>query len=183
MSLLPLAFEWPPATTVEVVFDEARIRNRVDELAAAISTDYVGHDLVMIGILKGAYVFTCDLSRALSIPAVVDFASISRYRRAPDQREVRITHDVEADLQGKDVLLVEDIIDTGLTLHYLVQEFGRRGSKSMALCSLLDRPDLRLADTQLDYTGFEVSDEFLVGYGLDFREQYRNLPYIGRLAL
>lgn len=181
MTASPLALELPRTGVVEVVFDEARIRSRVDELAAAISEDYADRDLVLVGILKGAQLFTCDLSRALSIPAVVDFASISRYRRAPSLKEVRITHDVEADLTGKDVLIVEDIIDTGLTLHYLVQEFGRRGPRSIALCSLLDRPDLRLADIRLDYTGFEVSEEFLVGYGLDFREQYRNLPYIGRL--
>lgn len=165
----------------DIVFDEARIRRRVRELGAAISADYAGGDLVMIGILRGAYLFACDLCRALSVPVVLDFASISRYRRSPGVKEVHITQDVEANLKGRDVLIVEDIVDTGLTLHYLVQEFARRRPRSVALCSLLDRPDLRLADTSLDYTGFEISEEFLVGYGLDFREHYRNLPYIARL--
>jgi hypoxanthine phosphoribosyltransferase len=183
VSVSPLAIERPLTGSIEVVFDEALIGNRVAELAAMISRDYAGRDLVLVGILKGAQPFTCDLSRALSVPAIVDFASISRYRRAPGLKDVRIIHDVEVDLGGKDVLVVEDIIDTGLTLHYLVQEFQQRRPESIALCSLLDRPDLRLADIRLDYTGFEVSEEFLVGYGLDFREQYRNLPYIGRLEI
>ena len=169
----------PPA---EIVFDEARIQGRVRELAAAISADYAGGEIVLIGILKGAQLFASDLARALSLPTRLDFAAISRYRRAPGIKEVRITHDVDVDLRGRDVLVVEDIIDTGLTLHYLVQEFRRRGPRSIALCSLLDRPDLRLADTRLDYVGFEVSEEFLVGYGLDYRERYRNLPYIARLG-
>ncbi len=167
----------------EIVFDEHSIRRRVAELAAAVSADYAGREPVLIGILKGAELFACDLARALSVPAVLEFASISRYRRSPNSKEVRITHDVEVDLKGRDVLIVEDIVDTGLTLHYLAQEFGRRKPRSIALCSLLDRPDLRLTGTELEYVGFEISEEFLVGYGLDFRERYRNLPYIARLEI
>lgn len=165
-----------------VVFDEACIQNRVGELGRAISADFADRNLILIGILKGAQPFACDLARALSIPASLDFATISRYRRAPDLKEVRITHDVESDLSGKDVLIVEDIVDTGLTLHYLVGEFRCRAPRSISLCSLLDRPGLRLPDLRLDYVGFEVSEEFLVGYGLDFRERYRNLPFIARLG-
>ncbi len=167
----------------EVVYDEATIRRRVGELAAEISRDYTGSDLAVVGILKGAYLFGCDLARALTVTCLLDFVSISRYRRAPSQREVRITGDLEIDLRGRDLLLVEDIVDTGLTLHYLIEVFRRRGPRSVGICSLLDRPNLRLAEIPVKYVGFDVNDEFLVGYGLDYRERFRNLPYIASLDL
>lgn len=166
-----------------VVYDEAAIRRRLAELAAEISRDYAGSDLVVVGILKGAYLFACDLVRALTISCALDFVSISRYRRAPSQREVRITGDLEIDPRGRDLLIVEDIVDTGLTLHYLTEVFRRRGPRSVGICSLLDRPDLRLADIPVKYVGFNATDEFLVGYGLDYRERFRNLPFIASMEL
>jgi hypoxanthine phosphoribosyltransferase len=171
------------ASIREVVYDEAAIRRRVAGLADEISRDYAGSDLAVVGILKGAYLFACDLVRALSVPCVLDFVSISRYRRVPSQREVRITSDLEIDPRGRDLLIVEDIVDTGLTLHYLIDVLRRREPRSVGICSLLDRPNLRLAEIPVRYVGFDVNDDFLVGYGLDYRERFRNLPFIATLEL
>lgn len=167
-----------------VVFDESTLQRRVKEIAAQVSLDYRGKDLIVVGILKGAHIFTCDLVRNITIPVVMDFVSISRYKRAPNHKEVKITHDLEADISGKDILLVEDIIDTGLTLHYLAGILKKREPKSVAICSLLDRPALRLAEIPMKYVGFNVDEEqFLIGYGLDYREQYRELPFIAEMNL
>ncbi|HUV12461.1 MAG TPA: hypoxanthine phosphoribosyltransferase [Acidobacteriota bacterium] len=167
-----------------VVFDESTLQRRVQEIAAQVSFDYRGRELIVIGILKGAHIFTCDLIRYITIPVVMDFVSISRYKRAPGYKEVAITHDLEADIKGKDILLVEDIIDTGLTLHYLAGILKQREPKSIAICSLLDRPALRLADIPMKYVGFNVDEEqFLIGYGLDYREQYRELPFIAEMHI
>jgi hypoxanthine phosphoribosyltransferase len=167
-----------------VVFDEVTLQRRVKEIAAQVSLNYRGKDLIVIGILKGAHIFTCDLVRHITIPVVMDFVSISRYKRAPNHKEVKITHDLEADIRGKDILLVEDIIDTGLTLHYLAGILKQREPKSVAICSLLDRPALRLAEIPMKYVGFNVDEEqFLIGYGLDYREQYRELPFIAEMNL
>jgi len=167
-----------------VVFEEATIQRRVKEIAAQVTLDYRGRDLIVIGILKGAHIFTSDLVRNITIPVVMDFVSISRYKRAPGYKEVTITHDLEADIRGRDILLVEDIIDTGLTLHYLAGILKQREPKSVAICSLLDRPALRLAEIPMKYVGFNVDEEqFLIGYGLDYREQYRELPFIAEMHL
>ena len=167
----------------ETILDRETIARRVTELGREISRDYQGKEVVLIGILKGAYLFASDLTRAISIPCVMEFVSISRYRRSSGFKEVRLIQDVEIDLSGRHVILVEDIVDTGLTLHYLVEELSRRSPHSIEICSLLDRPELRLADIPLRYVGFNVSEEFLVGYGLDFRERYRGLPFIATLDL
>jgi hypoxanthine phosphoribosyltransferase len=168
---------------LEVVLEESRIQARIGELARRISADYRGRNPLLVAILKGAHLFACDLVRRLSIEASLEVIAISRYRRTPEVKEVTITLDLEVDLRGRDVILVEDIVDTGLTLSYLVDELQRRDPASLVACSLLDRPTLRLAEIPLKYVGFDVSEDFLVGYGLDHREQYRNLPYIAVMAL
>jgi hypoxanthine phosphoribosyltransferase len=167
-----------------VVFDQSTVERRVKEIAAQVSLDYQGRELIVIGILKGAHIFTSDLVRYITIPVVMDFVSISRYKRAPGEKEVKITHDLEAEIHGKDILIVEDIIDTGLTLHYLAGILKEREPKSVAICSLLDRPALRLAEIPMKYVGFNVNEEqFLIGYGLDYRDQYRELPFIAEMNI
>jgi hypoxanthine phosphoribosyltransferase len=166
----------------KVLFSEEQIRSRVRELAAEISHDYNGSDLVIAGILKGAQLFTCDLARSLRIPVSVDFLSLSRYKRSPQTRVVEITQDLEASIEGRELLLIEDIVDTGLTLHYLIQQLTQRDPRSISVCSLLDRRALRLADIPLRYAGFHVNEEFLVGYGLDYRERFREAPCISVLS-
>jgi hypoxanthine phosphoribosyltransferase len=167
----------------EIVFSEEKITLRVRQLAREITEDYRGKELLVAAILKGAQIFACDLVRELALPASLDFISISHYKRAPGTKEVRITKDLENSIDGRHVLLVEDIVDTGLTLHYLIQVLGARNPASIVVCSLLDRPALRLAEIPMKYVGFDVSQEFLVGYGLDYREHYRDLPYIASVDL
>jgi len=176
-------FKAPPLPELEtVVLERQTIARRVRALGKLISRDYRGlGDLTVIGILTGAFVFTCDLIRALSLPVVADFMSISRYARRPATGEVMILKDLQSDITGRHVLLVEDIVDTGLTIHYLARNLSNRHPASLAICTLLDRVELRLADIPIRYTGFHVSSEFLVGYGLDFQEKYRNLPYIASM--
>ncbi|HUG43394.1 MAG TPA: hypoxanthine phosphoribosyltransferase [Acidobacteriota bacterium] len=175
--------ERPDEPVIErVLFSEGQIRARIQSLAAEISQDYAGADLVMAGILKGAQLFTCDLARSLRVPVSVDFLSLSRYKRSPQTRVVEITQDLEASIAGRDLLLVEDIVDTGLTLHYLIQQLTERAPRSISVCSLLDRSALRLADIPLRYAGFHVNEEFLVGYGLDYRERFREAPCISVLS-
>ena len=167
----------------EVVFSEERIGLRVKQLAGEITRDYLDKELLVAGILKGAQIFACDLVRQLEIPAALDFISINHYKQAPGMKEVKITKDLEGSIEGRHVLLVEDIVDTGLTLHYLIDVLTSRNPASVVVCSLLDRPALRLAEIPLKYVGFDVSQEFLVGYGLDYRDQYRDLPYIASVDL
>jgi hypoxanthine phosphoribosyltransferase len=162
----------------EVVIPAAAIAVRVEELARRISRDYRDKEPLLVAVLKGAWVFATDLARRLETPAQLDTIAVARYRRSPGFREVRITQDVAVPLRGRHVLIVEDIVDTGLTLHYLVQELQRREPASVAVCSLLDRPGLRLAEIPLHYVGFEVAEDFLIGYGLDYQERFRNLPDI-----
>ena len=170
-----------PAGLKEVVFDQTTIQCRVGEIARGLDRDYRGSELVLAGILKGAFIFASDLARAVKFPVELDFIGLSRYRRPPNLKEARITRDLETDIFGKDLLLVEDIVDTGLTLHYLIEELRQRHPRSIAVCTLLDRPVLRLADIPLHYTGFSISEEFVVGYGLDYRDRYRDLPYIASM--
>jgi hypoxanthine phosphoribosyltransferase len=164
-----------------VVLDGRTIARRVRELGRQITRDYQGGSLMVVGILTGAFVFTCDLIRALRLPVMTDFMSISRFSMRPASGEVKILKDLQSDVSGRDLLLVEDIVDTGMTLHYLVRNLSNRRPSSLVICTLLDRADLRLADIPIRYTGFEVSSEFLVGYGLDFQGRYRNLPYIASM--
>ena len=157
---VPEAGKQLPLSIKEIFFDEETLAARVSEIANQITSDYQHRDLVVVGILKGAHVFTCDLVRQLGIPAAIDFISISRYRRRPDLKEVTVTHDLEVDIKGRDLLLVEDIVDTGLTLNYLIKVLEERDPASVKVCSLLDRPALRLAEIPMTYVGFNVQDEF-----------------------
>ncbi len=172
-----------PAAVQDVLLDEATILRRVGELARQISADYQGRELVVVGVLTGAFMFASDLVRRLSLPVSIDFIAISRYDPRPETGQVSIIKDLSEDIHGKEVLLIEDIVDTGLSLNYLVEILSARGPASIAICSLLDRSDLRLADIPLNYVGFNVTHEFLIGYGLDYRESYRNLPFVATMKL
>jgi hypoxanthine phosphoribosyltransferase len=165
---------------VEILFTEAQIQARVRALAGQISTDYKDRRLVVISILRGSVFFATDLTRLVSLPLSMDFLSISSYG---DDSEgvVRITKDLEENIAGKDALVIEDIVDTGFTLKYLLRTLGGRNPKSIEVCTLLDRRARRIIDVDLKYVGFEIPDKFVVGYGLDYRQRYRNLPYIGVL--
>jgi hypoxanthine phosphoribosyltransferase len=169
-----------PDEIVEILFTEPQIRSRVQALARQISTDYQGRDLVLISILRGSVFFATDLARQISLPLSMDFLSISSYG---DDSEgvVRITKDLEENIAGKDTLVIEDIVDTGFTLKYLLRTLGGRNPKSLEVCTLLDRRARRIIDLDLKYIGFEIPDKFVVGYGLDYRQRYRNVPYIGVL--
>lgn len=167
----------------EVLVTEEQLRTRVKELGAQISKDYEGKNLLLVSILKGAVVFMADLMRAVEIPCEIDFMVVSSYGGANTTTTglVKIIKDLDADLSGKDVLIVEDILDTGVTLSNLVPMLKMRNPNSVKICTIMDKPSRRKADIQADYTGFKVPDEFVVGYGLDFDEKYRNLPYVGVL--
>ncbi|MBI4446379.1 MAG: hypoxanthine phosphoribosyltransferase [Acidobacteria bacterium] len=171
-----------PAVVKEVVFDQEAIAKRIGELAAEISHSYRDLRPVLVVILKGAFVFACDLIRQMKVELTLDFIAKSPYL-ASRGGEVKIIKDLEQDISGRHVLLLEDIVDTGLTLNYLVRVLSSREPASLAICSLLDRPALRLADIPLRYVGFNVTDEFLIGYGLDYRDRYRNLPYIATMKI
>jgi hypoxanthine phosphoribosyltransferase len=166
-----------------VLLTEEQIRLRVRDLAAQINADYGARDLLLVTVLKGGLYFLADLSRSLTIPAAIDFMAISSYRAGPKRSgAVRLIKDLDEDLTGRHVLLVEDIIDTGLTMSYLLRTLRARDPADLAICTLLDKTTRRIVDDlPIRYRGFEAPDAFLVGYGLDFREQYRNLPYIGIL--
>ncbi len=163
----------------EVLFSAEQIAGRIRELGESISRDYAGRDLVLAGVLRGAAFFLVDLARALSIPVTVDFLAITGY--GPGSKAsgvVRIVKDLEEEIAGRDVLVVEDIVDTGLTLGYLLRILRARGPASLKVCTLLDRAVRRIVDPPIVYRGFEVPDTFVVGYGLDYQQRYRNLPFI-----
>ena len=166
----------------EVLLDEEAIRTEVARLAAQISADYADKTLHLVGVLKGAAVFLADLLRALSIPATMDFISIVPYGQVTASGVVRIRKDLDEPLEGKDVLVVEGICASGLSLSYLLRNFQTRGPASIKTCAFVAKRRERPADVTLDYIGREIPDVFVVGYGLDAQEQYRNLPYIARLA-
>jgi len=157
------------------------ISSRVSQLGAAISKDFAGRDPLMVGVLKGVYPFMADLARAISVPHSVDFLAICPFARRGECGSVRILKDLEEAAEGRHILLVEDIVDTGLTLHFLLRWFEARHPSSVVVCTLLDRPRRRLVDIPVAYRGFRIPDHFIVGYGLDYQERYRHLPYIGVL--
>jgi len=166
----------------QVLFSAQTIEERVRELGAAIARDYAGRNPLLVGVLKGVFIFMADLYRAVTIPAEVDFIAISSY--SPETRErgmVRLVKDLEISLTGRHVLFIEDMIDTGLTLHYLLGILQARRPASLEVCVLFDKTRRRLIDIPIKYRGFELPDRFVVGYGLDHREQYRNLPCVGLL--
>jgi len=165
---------------IEVLFSEERIRRRVQDLARQITADYNDRNLVLVSILRGSVFFATDLARLIELPLSMDFLSISSYGE-DSEGVVRITKDLEENIAGQDVLVIEDIIDTGFTLKYLLRTLGSRNPKSLEVCTLLDRRARRIIDMDLKYIGFEIPDKFVVGYGLDYRQRYRNLPYIGIL--
>jgi hypoxanthine phosphoribosyltransferase len=166
----------------ELVVGVAALQARVAELGAQIATDYAGRAPVLVGILKGATLFVADLARAINLPVEFDFMAVSSYGSATASSGiVRITKDLDSSIDGRDVILVEDIVDSGMTLRYLREYLERRNPASMAVCTLLDKQVARKADVAVEYVGFQIPDAFVVGYGLDYAERYRNLPYVGIL--
>ena len=161
-----------------IILTEEQIKSRVKDLAAEISADYEGLNPIVVAVLRGAVYFFVDLSRELSIPHSIDFLAISSYGAHPRVGGVKITKDLDLDIHGQHVLVVEDIIDTGLTLHYLIRALRERGPASLKVCALLDRSAQRIANLHLDYRGFEIEDEWVIGYGLDYKGQWRNLPCV-----
>jgi hypoxanthine phosphoribosyltransferase len=166
---------------IAVVISEADLQRRVRELGAEISRDYADRNPVLVAVLKGSFIFLADLVRAITVPVSLDFMAITRYGAGKRGGVVRIEKDLDLAITGREVLFVEDIVDTGLTLGYLVRTLQAREPAGLAVCTLLDRRVRRLAKLPIRYTGFEVPDRFLVGYGLDDRERHRNLPYLGAL--
>jgi hypoxanthine phosphoribosyltransferase len=163
----------------EVVVDEASLQARVAELGAEITRDYVGRSPLLIGVLKGAVMFMADLARTIALPLEIDFMAVSSYGNATrTSGVVRIVKDLDIDLTGRDVIIVEDIVDSGLTLSYLRRTLAARGAASLEVCALLVREGLQKTDDELRYVGFRIPPKFVIGYGLDFAEKYRNLPYV-----
>lgn len=166
----------------KVLVSEEEINEKVKELGKKISKDYKDKDLLLVGILKGAVIFMSDLARNIDIPVKMDFMAVSSYgRTAVSTGEVRIIKDLDFSVENKDILIIEDIIDTGYTLSYLTDNLMKRGANSVKVCTLLDKPERRKVDVPVDYLGFDIPDEFVVGYGLDYAEQGRNLPYVAAL--
>src|SRR5215831_9298655 len=163
---------------IDVLFTEQQIQERVTALGAQISADYADGSLVLISVLRGSIFFATDLARHISLTLAMDFLSISSYGEG-SEGVVRITKDLEENIAGKDVLLIEDIVDTGFTVRYLMRTLLSRNPRSVEICVLLDRRARRIIDLDLKYVGFEIPDKFIVGYGLDYKQQFRNLPYIG----
>jgi hypoxanthine phosphoribosyltransferase len=171
-------------TIGEILVQPDELEHRVRELGAEISRDYEGRDLLLIGVLKGAVFFLADLMRHIEVPCEVDFMAVSSYGSSTDTSGVvRILKDLDAPLEGRHVLIVEDIVDSGLTLQYLMRTLETRGPASLEVCALLTKPERRVVETPARYVGFEIPDKFAIGYGLDYAERYRNLPYVATLQL
>lgn len=170
--------------TVRVMLEEEVVNKRIAELAKALSEEFEGEQLHLICILKGSIFFTCELAKRITVPVTMDFMSVSSYGSGTTSSgNVIIKKDLDEDIEGKNVVVIEDIIDTGRTLESFLKLLKKRNPKKLKLCTLLDKPDRRIADVSVDYTGFVIPDEFVVGYGLDYDQRYRNLPYIGILEL
>ena len=170
------------AAVVDVLIEEDALQRRIAELGEEISADYAGRDLLLVGVLKGAVFFMADLMRHLSIPCEIDFMAISSYGEGTDSSGVvRILKDLDINIDGRDVLVVEDIIDSGLTLSYLMRNLEAREPASLEICALMTKPERREIEVPVRYVGFEIPNRFVIGYGLDFGERYRNLPYVGVL--
>lgn len=165
---------------IKVLISEEELDKRIRELGAQISKDFAGKKLHLISVLKGGVFFTCELAKRITVPVTIDFMSVSSYGNAKDSSGiVKIVKDLDESIMGKNVMVIEDIIDSGRTLSYLMDLLKTREPYSLTLCTLLDKPSRRTHNVHVDYTGFEVPDEFIVGYGLDYAQKYRNLPYIG----
>lgn len=170
------------AEQIKVLLSEAQVNARIQAMGEQISRDYAGKSVHLICVLKGGSFFMCELAKRITVPVSLDFMSVSSY--GGDTKSsgiVKIVKDLDDPIQGKHVLVVEDIVDSGRTLSYLLDVLKGRKPESLRLCTLLDKPDRRVVDVHVDYTGFEIPDEFVVGYGLDYDQKYRNLPYIGKV--
>lgn len=168
------------AETIKVLISEQDVDARIAELGKQISEDYAGKQVHLICILKGSVFFTCELAKRITVPVSLDFMSVSSYGDGTQSSGiVKIAKDLDETLEGKDVIVIEDIIDSGRTLSYLLDVLAKRNPSSLKLCTLLDKPDRRVTKVKVDYVGFEIPDEFVVGYGLDYAQKYRNLPYVG----
>ncbi len=166
----------------KVVFSRAEIQKRVQELGERISKDYKGEDLLLVGVMKGAFIFMADLARAISIPVSIDYVGISAFNsRSKGRGAVRLSSDINENISGKNILLVEDIINSGLTVEYIINNLKAREPKSVKICTLLDKTDKRRNDFRPDYAGFTIPNIYVIGYGLDHQDRYRNLPYIAAL--
>ena len=170
------------ADVEEVLLSGEQVQARVAELGAQLAADYADRDPVLVSVLKGSIIFMADLVRAMPIPLSIDLMEVSSYGDSTESSgQVRILKDLSTSIDGRDVIVVEDIIDTGLTLNYLLRYLHDKGPASIRICCLLDKPARRLAEIEIDYRGFTIPDRFVIGYGLDYGERYRNLPYIGVL--
>ena len=165
---------------IKVLISEEEIQNRVKEIAAQISADYEGESVHLICILKGSLFFTADLARRMTVPVTFDFMSLESYgERMVSSGKVKLTKDTEGDIGGKNVIVIEDIVDTGRTLSFLMDLLKSRNPKSLKLCTFLNKPERRVTEVEVDYVGFNIPDRFVVGYGMDYAQKYRELPYIG----
>ncbi len=172
------------AERVRIMLTEEEVDKRINAMGEQISKDYAGKKLHMICVLKGGVFFMCELAKRITVPVSMDFMAISSYGRGTESSGViKIIKDLDESITGEDVLVVEDIVDSGRTLSYLLEMLRDRKPNSLRLCTLLDKPDRRVVDVPVDYTGFQIPDEFVVGYGLDYAQKYRNLPYIGIVEL
>lgn len=164
------------------IITQEQMRSRIRELGRQISADYTGKDLVLVGVLKGAYAFFADLARAIRIPVQVDFIIVRSYgTQAKTSGKVKLVTELTEKIKNRDVLLVEDIVDSGLTVQYLTKALAKQKPRSIKVCTLLSKPERRVVDVPLQYIGFRIPDQYVVGYGLDYRQQYRNLPYLAVL--
>lgn len=165
---------------INVLLPEEEVDARIQAMGEQISRDYAGKQVHLICVLKGGSFFLCELAKRITVPVSLDFMSVSSYGGGTESKGVvKIVKDLDESIRDKDVLVVEDIVDSGRTLSYLLEMLRNRGPKSLRLCTLLDKPERRVVDVDVDYTGFQIPDKFVVGYGLDYDQRYRNLPYIG----
>ena len=165
---------------IRVLLPEEEVDARIQAIGEQISRDYAGRQVHLICVLKGGSFFMCELAKRITVPVSLDFMAVSSYGGGTESKGVvKIVKDLDEAIKDKDVLVVEDIVDSGRTLSYLLEMLRNRGPKSLRLCTLLDKPERRVVDVDVDYTGFQIPDEFVVGYGLDYDQRYRNLPYIG----
>lgn len=166
---------------INVLINKSRLENRIEEMAKQIEKDYEGKDIVFIGILKGSVMFMTELAKNIKSNVELDFMDVSSYEGTESSGDVRINSDIRNSIKGKDVIIVEDIIDTGRTLTYLIEYLKQKQPNSLKIATMLSKPSRRIMELNVDYIGFSINDEFVVGYGLDYNEKYRNLPYIGYL--
>ena len=172
----------PEKDIQEVLFSEEELDERVRDIAAEIEKDYEGKEVMLISVLRGSFVFMADLCRRIDLPCTVDFMAVSSYGKGTSSSgQVQITKDLSSDISGKHIIVVEDILDSGNTLSYLLKLLEQRNPASIRLCTLLDKPERRVKPVEVHYSGFSIPDAFVVGYGLDYAEKYRNMPYIGIL--